>query len=83
MAKAKKITKEELEYVKNLNNKANEIAVQIGSLEVQKDLLVKEFLSNNVLVDKAKNELQEKYGDVSVDKNTGTITETPMPPQEG
>ena len=39
MAKAKKITKEELENVKNLNNKANEIAVQIGSLEVQKDLL--------------------------------------------
>jgi|TARA_R100000231_G_scaffold55888_1_gene46564 3-methyladenine DNA glycosylase AlkD len=73
MAKAKKITKEELENVKNLNNKANEIAVQIGSLEVQKDLLVKEFLSNNVLVDKAKNELQEKYGDVSIDLKDGSI----------
>ena len=73
MAKAKKITKEELENVKNLNNKANEIAVQIGSLEVQKDLLIKEFLSNNVLVDKAKNELQEKYGDVSIDLKDGSI----------
>jgi len=73
MAKAKKITKEVLENVKNLNNKANEIAVQIGSLEVQKDLLVKEFLSNNVLVDKAKNELQEKYGDVSIDLKDGSI----------
>ena len=73
MAKDKKITKEELENVKNLNNKANEIAVQIGSLEVQKDLLVKEFLSNNVLVDKAKNELQEKYGDVSIDLKDGSI----------
>jgi len=73
MAKAKKITKEELENVKNLNNKANEIAVQIGSLEVQKDLLVKEFLSNNVLVDKAKNELQEKYGDLSIDLKDGSI----------
>ena len=73
MTKAKKITKEELENVKNLNNKANEIAVQIGSLEVQKDLLVKEFLSNNVLVDKAKNELQEKYGDVSIDLKDGSI----------
>lgn len=73
MAKAKKITKEELENVKDLNNKANEIAVQIGSLEVQKDLLVKEFLSNNVLVDKAKNELQEKYGDVSIDLKDGSI----------
>ena len=73
MAKAKKITKEELENVKNLNNKANEIAVQIGSLEVQKDLSVKEFLSNNVLVDKAKNELQEKYGDVSIDLKDGSI----------
>ena len=73
MAKAKKITKEELENVKNLNNKANEIAVQIGSLEVKKDLLVKEFLSNNVLVDKAKNELQEKYGDVSIDLKDGSI----------
>ena len=73
MAKAKKITKEELENVKDLNNKANEIAVQIGSLEVQKDLSVKEFLSNNVLVDKAKNELQEKYGDVSIDLKDGSI----------
>ena len=73
MAKAKKITKEELENVKDLNNKANEIAIQIGSLEVQKDLLVKEFLSNNVLVDKAKNELQEKYGDVSIDLKDGSI----------
>ena len=73
MAKAKKITKEELENVKNLNNKANEIAVQIGSLEVQKDLLVKEFLSNNVLVDKAKNEMQEKYGDVSIYLKDGSI----------
>ena len=75
MAKVKKLNKEELEKVTELTNKANQIAMQLGSLDVQKSLLREQFKENNVLIEESKKELMEKYGNISIDLKDGTISE--------
>lgn len=75
MAKVKKLNKEELEKVTGLTNKANQIAMQLGSLDVQKSLLREQFKENNVLIEESKKELMEKYGNISIDLKDGTISE--------
>ena len=76
MAKVKKLSKEELAKVTELTNKANQIAMQLGSLDVQKSLLREQFKENNVLIEESKKELMEKYGNISIDLKDGTISET-------
>ena len=76
MSKVKKLNKEELEKVTELTNKANQIAMQLGSLDVQKSLLREQFKENNVLIEESKKELMEKYGNISIDLKDGTISET-------
>tara|TARA_R100001463_G_scaffold8030_2_gene25121 strand:+ start:69 stop:326 length:258 start_codon:yes stop_codon:yes gene_type:complete len=76
MAKVKKLNKEELAKVTELTNKANQIAMQLGSLDVQKSLLREQFKENNVLIEESKKELMEKYGNISIDLKDGTISET-------
>jgi len=76
MAKVKKLSKEELAQVTELTNKANQIAMQLGSLDVQKSLLREQFKENNVLIEESKKELMEKYGNISIDLQDGTISET-------
>jgi|TARA_X000001382_G_scaffold45905_1_gene31005 hypothetical protein len=76
MAKVKKLSKEELAKVTELTNKANQIAMQLGSLDVQKSLLREQFKENNVLIEESKKELMEKYGNISIDLQDGTISET-------
>ena len=75
MEEAKKLNKEELEKVTELTNKANQIAMQLGSLDVQKSLLREQFKENNVLIEESKKELMEKYGNISIDLKDGTISE--------
>ncbi len=75
MAKVKKLNKEELEKVTELTNKANQIAMQLGSLDVQKSLLREQFKENNVLIEESKKQLMEKYGNISIDLKDGTISE--------
>ena len=75
MAKVKKLSKEELAKVTELTNKANQIAMQLGSLDVQKSLLREQFKENNVLIEESKKELMEKYGNISIDLKDGTISE--------
>ena len=75
MAKVKKLNKEELEKDTGLTNKANQIAMQLGSLDVQKSLLREQFKENNVLIEESKKELMEKYGNISIDLKDGTISE--------
>ena len=54
MAKAKKITKEELEKVNELAGNANNLAMQLGSLDIQKSILIEQFKSNNLLIENKK-----------------------------
>ena len=76
MEKVQKLSKEELEKVTELTNIANQMAMQLGSLDVQKSLLREQFKENNVLIEESKKELMEKYGNISIDLKDGTISET-------
>ena len=76
MAKAKKITKEELEKVTKVSQEYNSIVLAIGNVELQKqDFLLKasEIRSN---VEDMKKELQESYGNVNIDLTTGEYEES-------
>ena len=83
MAKAKKITKEELEKVNELAGNANNLAMQLGSLDIQKSVLIEQFKSNNLLIEKQKEELQEKYGDITIDLKDGSIKEVEEVKKDG
>ena len=83
MAKAKKITKEELEKVNELAGTANNLAMQLGSLDIQKSVLIEQFKSNNLLIEKQKEELQEKYGDITIDLKDGSIKEVEEVQKDG
>jgi|TARA_Y100000401_G_scaffold112320_1_gene111598 predicted membrane protein len=83
MAKAKKITKEELEKVNELAGNANNLAMQLGSLDIQKSILIEQFKSNNLLIEKQKEELQEKYGDITIDLKDGSIKEVEEVKKDG
>ena len=75
MAKAKKITKEELEKATKVSQEYNGIMQAIGTIELQKqDFLLKasEIRSN---VEDIKKELQESYGNVNIDLATGEYEE--------
>jgi hypothetical protein len=75
MAKAKKITKEELEKATKVSQEYNSIMQAIGNIELQKqDFLLKasEIRSN---VEDIKKELQESYGNVNIDLATGEYEE--------
>ena len=71
MAKAKKITKEELKKATEVTQQLNAIVQAIGNIELQKqDFLVKS-LEVKEDIEKLKKELQETYGNVNIDLITG------------
>ena len=76
MAKAKKIKQEELESVRNAVGAANSLTNQLGQLELQKAHLLSQALTANAQVKEEQKLLEETYGSVSVNLETGEITET-------
>ena len=75
MAKAKKITKEELEKVTKVSQEYNSIMQAIGNVELQKqDFLLKASEIRSSIED-IKKELQESYGNVNIDLATGEYEE--------
>ncbi len=75
MAKAKKISKKELEEVREVLGNINGIVSQIGQLELSKTRLTKQFEEADVVLKAQQQALKEKYGDVSIDLEKGVITE--------
>lgn len=76
MAKAKKITKEELKKATEVTQQLNAIVQAIGNIELQKqDFLVKS-LEVKEDIEKLKKELQETYGNVNIDLITGEYEES-------
>ena len=76
MAKAKKITKDELQIINETSTKFNEILIQLGSLNLAQQDLTMEAAKFRSEIEKIKLNLQEKYGNVNVDLKDGTYTET-------
>ena len=75
MAKAKKLTKDELEAVRNAVGAVNTLTSQIGQVEVQKAQLLNQVMTAQSQVQEEQKVLEEKYGSVSVNLETGEITE--------
>ena len=76
MAKAKKITKDELQIINETSTKFNEILIQLGSLNLAQQDLTMEAAKFRSEIEKVKLNLQEKYGNVNVDLKDGTYTKT-------
>jgi|TARA_R110000787_G_scaffold217517_1_gene326353 allophanate hydrolase subunit 1 len=76
MAKAKTLKKDELESVRKAVGAANSLTTQLGQLELQKAHLLSQALTANAQVQEEQKLLEETYGSVSVNLETGEITET-------
>jgi len=74
MAKAKKITKEELKSIQELQNKLNEVIQRIGFLESQKHGLLHEIAGHNKEIEEFKTKLESKYGPVNISLEDGAYT---------
>ena len=71
MAKKKKLTKAELEKVQGSVNLLNNIMTELGRMEVQKVMAVRQYEQAEAALTSVRSELEEKYGSVNIDLVTG------------
>tara|TARA_R110000796_G_scaffold79538_1_gene176650 strand:- start:305 stop:541 length:237 start_codon:yes stop_codon:yes gene_type:complete len=71
----KKVKKAELEKLQQLVNAINDGQKTIGGLEMQKQALVNETESFVTALKATQKELEDKYGNVTVNLTTGEITD--------
>ena len=69
----KKITEEELKGIQEKVGQINQLQMQVGGLEVQKTIGIENIKTVQGELTKLQNELEEKYGKVSVNLQDGTI----------
>lgn len=73
MSDIKKLTEEELQSIKNIRQEYTNLALSFGELELQKLGLVeaqKELVNREAQLAQ---QLQEKYGQGTIDLNTGEV----------
>lgn len=75
MAKKKKLTKAELEKIQGSVNLLNSIMTQLGKMEVQKVMAVRQYEQAEAVLTEVRSELEEKYGSVNIDLTTGEYEE--------
>ena len=68
-----KITEEELKGIQEKVGQINQLQMQVGGLEVQKTIGIDNIKAVQGELTKLQNELEEKYGKVSVNLQDGTI----------
>ena len=73
----KKITDEELKSVQEKVNNINQAQMQVGGLEVQKNVALETLKGLQMDLQVIQKDLEEKYGKVSVNLTDGTISEIP------
>ena len=73
----KKISEEELKLIQGKVQILNSLQMQIGGIEVQKTAAIDQLKAAQADMQKTQNELEEKYGKVSVNLTDGTIKEIP------
>ena len=69
-----KITDEQLKEVRESQGKVNQILNQIGFVEIQKSSLKVEFSKENEKAEEVKKKLEEEYGPINIDLQTGEYT---------
>ena len=72
-----RLTKEELTNLQTLVKIINQLQLQIGGLEIQKSIAVQRLHAFQRDIDAFQIEIRDKYGDVSVDLQSGILQETP------
>ncbi len=70
-----KIKKEELEQVVLVKKELDSVISEIGILETQKHALLHKIAEVNERLAKEKNKLEESYGKISIDLETGEYEE--------
>ena len=75
MAKKKKLTKDELEKVKNAVGTVRNITARIGDLEIAKSKMIIEYDKAQAQLAEEQKVLEDKYGNVSINLEDGVITE--------
>tara|TARA_R100001163_G_scaffold17113_2_gene15364 strand:+ start:836 stop:1108 length:273 start_codon:yes stop_codon:yes gene_type:complete len=75
MAKAKKVKKDELELINKQQKQMNELLRGLGVLDVQKMNMHTQINGLSAAIETTKKDLEEKYGAVNIDLNTGVLTE--------
>jgi uncharacterized small protein (DUF1192 family) len=71
----KKITKEELELITNQQQELGQHLKNIGVLEVEKRNIQDKIKVVSDEIEKAKNDLEKKYGSINIDLKDGSYTE--------
>jgi len=69
----KKLTAEELQSVKNVKSEYTELAMALGELEIEKSRLLELRKDLYVREGNLAQQLQDKYGQGSIDLDTGEI----------
>ena len=72
---SKSITAEELKQIKDQQTELGKVVNQIGQLEANKHALLHKIASINEGIEDTKKQLEEKYGSINIDLDTGTYTE--------
>jgi len=72
---ANKVTGEELKQIKDQQAELGEVVNQIGQLEANKHALLHKIAGINEGIENTKKQLEEKYGSINIDLETGTYTE--------
>ena len=70
-----KITDEQLKQLQELQSKLNTTVSNIGTLEANKHALLHELAGINKEIEDVKNTLEEQYGSVNINLETGKYTE--------
>ena len=76
MAKAKKITKDELSKVQEISQEYNSIIQAVGNMELQKQDFLLKAAEVRASIEEVKKNLQETYGSVNIDLTTGEYKES-------
>ena len=72
---SKSITAEELKQIKDQQTELGQVVNQIGQLEASKHALLHKIAGINQNIEETKKQLEEKYGSINIDLETGTYTE--------
>jgi len=72
-AKPTKVTKEELKNIQDTVSNINRLQIRVGDLEIQKHAAVALVLEAQKELGTVQNSLRDKYGDVIVNINDGSL----------
>ncbi len=72
-AKPEKITDEQLKEVQQVISTANQIKLEVGNVEARKHMLLHELDIINKKMSEINTTLEEEYGKMDIDINTGAI----------